>query len=670
MDKLQLNSLEIEIIQFLFEHREDYMSSQKIADACHASSKTIRKYIDILNDHLKDYDAMIEMKKGSGFKLKITNKKFYTFLEQIREQEYIMDDSTQIVDASDRERFIVNILLLENRQVTIDELADELFVSHSTISSVIKQIKQKIEPYDLNLSYDFDGNIVISGEELNKRRFILSYFFASRQEEHYLGKNLFEFQDNGFSVETIFIIVLELCREFDIQLSDFVLQNLVLHIALAIKRNEKGFTINQLEITQQIDYTKELFVAEKIVDSIEQLIDIKFSDDEANYIALHLKSKSSNQEIIKRRETIDHQSLHVQIVKALLEIKKRNAFEFSLTQQLVKGIETHFEPLLTRLSLDIELKNPLLDEIKEKYSEVFLLTKEAFSKLPILARYQVDDHEIAYISLHVLAAIERYKQYQKVNVIVICATGLGSAQMLKSRLENTFSTNMNIVDVISYYQINDEMLQNIDLIITTLDISTSFYSVPVVKVSVFLNKSDIEKLTQSINRLRVVETKMLSTDSLTESMTLLFHQYFSAKRFFLFDSGVSREEVLNEMIQSLTDASTESFKETLLKQIHVREQFGTLAFTEKVAFPHPAQPVGASSEIALGVIPQGLKWDDEHQAVKVIVLISPSRIENEGLDIINKGLVEYISEEKKIHKLLEEASFDHFETSFMETLNV
>ena len=427
--------------------------------------------------------------------------------------------------------------------------------------------------------------------------------------------------------------------------------------------------INRLEVTHQIDCTKELFVAEKIVESIEQLTDIKFSDDEANYIALHLKSKSSNQEIIEMTESVDHQILHNQIVEALIEMKQYHGIQFSLDQQLIKGIETHFEPLMTRLSLDIELKNPLLDEIKEKYKEVFLLTKQAFSKLPILSNYQVDDHEMAYISLHVLAAVERYKQHHKVNAIVICATGLGSAQMLKSRLESTFSTNINIVDVISYYQINDEMLKNIDLIITTLDISTSFYNVPVVKVSVFLNKVDIEKLSQSINRLSIVETEIKSTEPLNQSMKVLFRKYFSEKRFILFEPGVSREEVLNKMIESLTDAHANPFKETLLKQVYVREQFGTLAFTEEVAFPHPAQPVGVNSEIALGIVPQGLKWDEEHQAVKVIVLISPSRIENEGLDIINKGLVEYISQDNTVSQLLEEASFNHFETLFMETLN-
>jgi lichenan operon transcriptional antiterminator len=106
---------------------------------------------------------------------------------------------------------------------------------------------------------------------------------------------------------------------------------------------------------------------------------------------------------------------------------------------------------------------------------------------------------MAYILLYILAAVERHKQEMKVNVIVICATGLGSAQMIKNRLENEFAQNFHIVDVISYYQLNDRKLENVDLIISTIDISTSFYHVPVVKVSVFLNKQDVDTLNAYIH---------------------------------------------------------------------------------------------------------------------------------------------------------------------------
>lgn len=668
MDNLKLNNIELKILQFLFEHENQYHSSQKIAEESQVSGKTVRKYIKTINSNLKKYGAVIEMKKGSGYQLIIIdNSRFYQFLDLIREQKNTIEDSKLLIDNNDRERFILNALLLENKLFTIDELADLMYISESTVSAVIQMIKKRLEKFNIGITYDQVGRIIVNGDELSKRRFILNYFFSSSRD-NYDNTGLIDFQHEGFSTETIFIIVLEKCREFDIQLSDYVLQNLVLHIALAIKRNEKGYAINKMNVDENIEYSKELFVAKKIVASIEKLIDIKFSQDEAKYIALHLKSKANNQDLINDNRVETELSLQTQIIDVLNQLRNQNELYFSMDQQLIMGLTVHFEPLLTRLKLDVNLKNPLLDEIKEKYGEKLNLTKKYFSRMPILSGYTVDDHEWAYISLHLLAATERYKQDHKVNVVVICATGLGSAQMLKSRLENRFAANINIVEVISYYQLNDDILKNIDLIITTIDLSTSFYNIPVVKVSVFLNKKDIDSLNKHINHFTLTKEETIGTKIVYNQINDLFHLYFNEKRFIIFDSPINREEVLIKMIQTLTDADHSSFNEDLKKQIHVREQFGTLAFTKDVAFPHPAQPIGINSEIVVGLVPAGIEWDSEYQDVKMIVLMSPSRIENKGLDIINSGLTEFISYEDNINLILERSSFEKFRQLFIQTL--
>ncbi|MGO4993780.1 BglG family transcription antiterminator [Jeotgalibaca porci] len=666
MNLSHLHPIEIEIIQFLFAYKNEYLPSQRIADNSQISSKTVRKYIHSLNESLEPYAAVIEMKRGTGYQLVIhDNNRFYPLLDAIREQTNTIEDTHKIKDSSDRERFILNVLLLENKQMTIDALSETLFLSKSSISAVIQKIRKDLETFDLYLSYDLDGSIRINGKEFDKRRFILNYFFVSRADNHYLDNDLMVFNREGFSAETIFIIVLENCREYDIQLSDFVLQNLVLHISLAIKRNEKGFTIDDMAVNAQVEYSKELFVAKRIVSKIEELMAISFSKNEVNYIALHLKSKSHNTQITDLTNEGDI-SLHEQIIATLTRMQ--NELNFSMDQQLVKGIEVHFEPLLTRLKLNIHLKNPLVEEVKEKYSEVFALTTKYFTRLPVLSDYTVDDNEIAYIALHILAAVERYKQNHKVNVLVICATGLGSAQMLKNRLENTFAANMNIVDVISYYQLNDATLKEIDLLITTIDISTSFYNVPVVKVSVFLNKKDIERLNQAMHAFPFIKEETAPSKREENPLGELFHRYFNESRFIVFNSTVTREEARNQMIERLTDASNSSFKKDLITQIQVRERFGTLAFTPEVAFPHPAQPIGLHSELVVGVIPTGLEWDPEHPAIKVVVLLSPSRIENKGLDIINQGLAEFISQEENVYALIKDATFDQFKQLFSETL--
>lgn len=609
MEELQLNNTELKLVQFLFDHQAEYIASKEIAASLGVSDKTIRKYLRSLSSVFEDYGSHVVMKKGSGYQLIIhESHDFYRLMDYVREQKVNTDNSILLTDNSDRERYILNAILLENQLLTIDDLVDLMYLSRSTISTVIQLIKSRIKKFRLSVSYDLDGHIVIEGDEVEKRRFILNYFYTMKSVD-YVNSELFDYEFEGFSMETIFIIVLETCREFKLILSDYVLQNLVMHIVLAIMRNEKGFIIEPIPTNEEIEYSKELFVAEKIVSSIEKLLNIKFPAEESKYIALHLKSKS-NQPIVYNVQEDD--SLHHQLMRALTKLNESQPILFSIDQQLLMGLKVHFEPLLTRLQSGLNLDNPLYEEIVEKYPDLFQSTKEVFSKMPLLSAYQVSNHEWAYILLHILAAVERYKHDTKVNAIVICATGLGSAQMLKNRLENEFSVNLNIVDVISYYQLSDDMLKNVDLIISTIDISTSFYNVPVVKVSIFLNKQDIEALNKYIQgSSQAIELSKEKQDIKNEIEKVL-NRYFNEDHFLVFNEKLSRENILDIMIQRLTDSHQENFAQDLKNQIQLREQFGTLAFSDLVAFPHPAQPVGITSEIVIGICQEGIKWDEDH----------------------------------------------------------
>lgn len=295
--------------------------------------------------------------------------------------------------------------------------------------------------------------------------------------------------------------------------------------------------------------------------------------------------------------------------------------------------------------MGVEHKNPLLEEIRNNYASIFALTKEYFAKMPVLLPYEVDDHEWAYITLHVLAAMERYKQNHKLNVIVVCSTGLGSAQMLKNRLENEFMGYIHIVDVISYYQLTDEHLENIDLIVSTIDISASFYNVPVVKVSVFLNNKDIQAISKYIDKYKLKDADSIQSSPQSVELEKLFDKYFHADRFMIFSGQVKREEILEAMVQTLTDCDSSEFIDELFRQMEIRETFGSIVFADEVAFPHPARPIGINSEIVVSIVPDGVYWDDKHPQIKLIILMSPSKVENKGLNVIFSALADFIQDE-------------------------
>lgn len=310
--------------------------------------------------------------------------------------------------------------------------------------------------------------------------------------------------------------------------------------------------------------------------------------------------------------------------------------------------------------MGVEHKNPLLEEIKSNYPAAFQLTKKYFAKMPVLASFKVDDAEWAYITLHILAAMERYKQNHKLNVIVVCSTGLGSAQMLKTRLENEFMGYIHIVDVISYYQLNDEYLENIDLIISTIDISVSFFNVPVVKVSVFLNNKDIQAISKYIDKSKIQDVVPRESQTRSREMEELFDKFFHQNRFMIFTDPMSREEIMQQMVRSLTDCDSREFIDELFKQMEIRETFGSIVFAEEVAFPHPAKPIGVNSEIVVGIIPDGVKWDDNHPNIKLIILMSPSKIENKGLNILFNALADFIQDTELKQTLFKNPHFEVF----------
>lgn len=645
MQNIQLNNKEIKVLQFLHENENDYLSSHMIGAHVDVSDKTARKYINHLKDIVKEHGAVIEMKKGHGYSLTITNNNlFYQFLEQINENYTSISKASFLAENSDRERFILNKLLIENKAGTLDELAAEMFVSKSTVTKVIQKVKERLHHYNLELDYSPEGKLVIQGSELEKRRFILNYFFSRESFDKFMDFEPITYRKKGFTVETLFIIVLEECRNYKIHISDYLLQNLVLHLALAIKRIDDGFVLHDFPIDSEINFDKELFVAGKIVQRIENTIGIQFPENEANYIALHLKSKA-NQPDNENETAVGEVPLKEQLLGAIMELKEQAGVKLKVDQKLLMGLETHFKPLLTRLQMGVEHKNPLLEEIRNNYASIFALTKEYFAKMPVLLPYEVDDHEWAYITLHILAAMERYKQNHKLNVIVVCSTGLGSAQMLKNRLENEFMGYIHIVDVISYYQLTDEHLENIDLIVSTIDISASFYNVPVVKVSVFLNNKDIQAISKYIDKYKLKDADSIQSSPQSVELEKLFDKYFHADRFMIFSGQVKREEILEAMVQTLTDCDSSEFIDELFRQMEIRETFGSIVFADEVAFPHPARPIGVNSEIVVSIVPDGVYWDDKHPQIKLIILMSPSKVENKGLNVIFSALADFIQDE-------------------------
>ena len=81
----------------------------------------------------------------------------------------------------------------------------------------------------------------------------------------------------------ITLIIIEECRKAHLKVHDFVIQNLVLHLALSINRLQQSISISTTELVDVPSETTAYRVAQEIIARVEVLQQINFPSQEVSF---------------------------------------------------------------------------------------------------------------------------------------------------------------------------------------------------------------------------------------------------------------------------------------------------------------------------------------------------------------------------------------------------
>lgn len=640
------------ILQFLMKHKERFVTSKELAEHLSCSDRTVRNTLKLIDQTMNVQGVKLISKQGQGYQLFFENQEAYQEFRLTYELGEVYS-TTSISKGDDRLAFILNKLLFEQVPVLFDDLADELYVSRSTLSHDFKKIRRMLSEYDLSIESRANKGVYVSGEERYKRCFIMDYFLSNQFFKTLHCHVQSNFFDQTLSLEEIARIVLEECQDAKLKLSDFVLQNLVVHIALAIVRIKSGFEIKNLSC-QMSNNDTERKVAKKILARISEVSNQEFPVQEIDYITLHLLAKSPLSQ--ETQTKISKEEMKRSLVQTFQALGLDDIYYFSSDFQLFEGLITHLMTLQIRLDSRITLNNPLVDEVKKNYSDIFFMTKEILENMETFSQVSISDDEIAYVSLHFLAAIERRKENDKFSVLAICASGFGAAQMLRNRLEAEFGNRLEVVDVIGYYELNQEKIQGIDFIVSAVDLSNLYFQVPVFTVSVFLKNDEIAQIREAMDQMQVSNHTKSSQINRSASDV---KRYFSKDNFLIWFNQ-DKKSLLSNMADVLSEGESYNFKDSLLHGIQQREELSSVVFSEKIAVPHPIQALGTEVKIAVAICKDPLLWDDQNSNVQLVFLLSPSIYGNEGLTDVTKRIVSLTEKEDLQNQLIACNNFEDF----------
>lgn len=654
-----MKAKEKELLALLYQNRDQYLTSQKMAWHLDLSERTVRTYIKRLTNTIEDNGGMIEAKQGNGYRLILKNASSFENLVNSSKLENLYQKNG-VDNAQDRKDFIFHKLLLENDALDQYSLADQLCVSESTLKKDLSVLRPLLETYDLSLKQNSENCLMIAGSEEKKRALIMDYFFRSAK-----FTSIREYIDHSgyfddVPSETLLMIILDEARKENLNLSDIMMQNVMVHLALSIKRIKSGLELESFSPKNGYAQSREYRAAARMIERLSEEIGMAFPDEEISYLALHMAVKSTD-----KANTNKPENLTREVEGVLQALAEDGHWDFREDDLLRQSLLDHLPPMIARLHQGIKQSNPLTESIIHDQPDLFQKVKTYFSKMNSLRNLKISDDEWAYLALHIMAAAERIAEGKKLQVLVICATGYGSSQLLHSRLMKYFSNSIHIVSETGYFSLNDDVLKGVDLIISSVNMGSVIFGVPFLHVSVFLTEEDISRIQKFIDR-RFSGTKSIEPSSgiSRERQNQIFHQYFSRQRFLIFDHSYSADSIVETLVSLMAAGEAANFASHMKDQIRLRTKMGNVAFSDTIAVPHPAMPLAEKAGFAVGIIPDGVYWDKEHPSIRFIILMSPSYRENEGLKEVTQAIVRLLDEDKRQENLLNNPTFEQFEAVF------
>lgn len=601
--------------------KSDYIKSDDLCEQLEIRPRTLREDIRKYKDTIeKKAGAKIESKPNAGYYLHIINEDQYNqFVKSLLQVE---SSNQYLIPVHQEERinYIIRYFLAHNNYVKIADLADEIYVSRSTLNADIKEVKERLSYFHLELSGKAGYGLKIKGKEKDIRSCIAQYFYHfDDYDQHYIqGIDISSEYIDQDAFEFIKKILYQTILKYEFKLTDFGFQNLSIHILIAINRiMGKTYVDEFFHETEQFKDRVETNIANEIATELNTYFGIKIPSSEIHYIAIHLMGKQAlklnNANIVMEQETME-------LIDTILDEIKQ-VFSIDLTQdiELYSMIALHIQPMLNRLHYGLKITNPLTEQIKKDNPVAFEISILAGKVISKKINANVEESELGYLALHFALALERLNKPEQKNIIIVCASGAGSSQILLYKVKSKFKDYLNKVLVTQAYELSHIDQSQYDFILSTIPLPFKT-DIPVIQVQYFLGNEDIENL----------EKVLIKNNDDYD----FIRRCFRPEYFFTHVDVKDKDEAIQFLCHEI--GKRRPLPASFYQLIMEREAVSPTEFGNKIALPHPIKTVMDETFVAVAILDKPIRW--EKQMVKFVFLLCIKSNSEEALTVFNEVL--------------------------------
>lgn len=600
------------------------------------SESTIRNVIKEVNVSSAENGFSIQLERGKGYFLKIIDQKKFANYQKNVSPEVDFYNIEQRLEA------LLFHILQANNYITITELMERVGVSRTTILKDLILVEERLSEYELVLEKKPHYGIIVSGKEQSFRKAFSKYVL---QSQLYLEptKHYKEFL-NKFKTERLKEYFRSLLMVNQLSTSEVVFENLITHLKIVLFRaSQQNFIKKEQLVIKDIESVY-YNTASSLANWIENEYSLHLPKEEVEFLAAHISAKTSTTSMNEEKRN----QLYADIKIILKKLDEEFLTVFSDNPDLIEGLVMHVYPLLNRLYYNLQLENPLINEMKLEYTNVFVAAFRFGELIEEKYGYALTRDEIGYIALHLAAHFEKQNQetLEKVKrIVVICSTGGGSAHLIRLKLERLFPHA--VVMTISNRNIEIFTEDLPDVFLSTIPLEEEIKGVPVILIKNFLDESEIQ-IIKDKTALHILEREK-------NKPSINLTSLFSEKYFRVVEIGQYKELIEEQANQMVEDGVA---SRNFLHLVMEREDKFSTVYNEGIAGPHPLRLEAKTSTVGVTILRNPVKWQGKE--VSMIFLINLKQGHLFLHKEISNLLMKLMDNDAARNRLLQVNSFDEF----------
>lgn len=397
-----------------------------------------------------------------------------------------LDDYTYVMSIQERMLLSITYIAIAKDRVTIEKLMQINAVSRNTILNDLNELRQRLsfEPYSIKLQATKSKGYYLDCHPLSKIQYLnkLLHTIYTDSNPNFIAMmrdKLRDFADlsSYFSDDISSFIRGELQvsqallgKKINSQDIRFMVATLPYQLLsyqnLGLSEREQRDLLSEFS---PIKERKEYEIARHLNENLKREFHIELDEIETSLIAVLLLSYRKDRDMHLESHDYDDMRRVLSYFIDAFELDYHVCFKHK--QLLLNQLLTHCKALLFRKAYGIVSNNPLTDQIKDKYADLFAMTKVCLPILENAWSIKMNDDDIAYITIHIGGELvhSETKPTPPAALTLVCDEGIGVQKLFMQQCKQ-YLPHSKIEAVLTseqFYSVADIMA--VDLVISTND---------------------------------------------------------------------------------------------------------------------------------------------------------------------------------------------------------